>query len=139
MAKNLYTMNRKDFRILPRNRELDANADYVAISNSDAEAVMKGEKSGLRILKEQLIRLKEDEMVEAANQLNLTPVRAEETSEETDEEPEIDPEVLREDDTLPPAYATMRARDLDAIAVSRGITFPAGMRKGDKIDILSKE
>jgi hypothetical protein len=135
MAKNIYCMHKKDYRIRIRNSEIDANPDYVAISNVDAELVAAGKKPGLLVLREILHAEQELEFSKAASELQTLSMKASAPPVEEDAE-EFDPDTAREDDQLPPNYATMRSKDLDAIAVSRGIAFAPGMKRSEKVDRL---
>ncbi len=135
MPKTNYCMHRKDYRIRIRNEEIDANPDYVAISNTDAMLVSEGKKSGLLVLREILHAEQEREFSKASSELKTLSMKASAPPAEEDELVS-DPDADREDDQLPPHYATMRSKDLDAIAASRGITFEPGMKKSEKVDRL---
>lgn len=132
-----YVMNRKDFRVLINNSSFDANPNYVEVSDADAVAVMKGEKTGTRVLKEQLYSERTEELQGLTEGGVGTVV---ETVIEPDAPKPLPTELAKPDGAVEPAnsLAGMKVKDLLALAVERGINFEPGTTKAQMIEQLSR-
>jgi hypothetical protein len=134
-----YVMNRKDFRVLINNPSFDANPNYVEVSDADAVAVMKGEKTGTRVLKEQLYSERTEEL-QGLTEGGIGAVVETVIEAEPDAPKPLPTELAKPDDTGKPAnpLAGMKVKDLLAIAVERGINFEPGTTKAQMIEQLSR-
>jgi hypothetical protein len=134
-----YVMNRKDFRVLINNSSFDANPNYVEVSDADAVAVMKGEKTGARVLKELLYSERTEEL-RGLTEGGIGAVVETVIETETDVPKTLPTELARSDGTVEPAnpLAGMKVKDLLALAVERGINFEPGTTKAQMIEQLSR-
>lgn len=134
-----YVMNRKDFRVLINNPSFDANPNYVEVSDADAVAVMKGEKTGARVLKEQLYSERTEEL-RGLTEGGIGAVVETVIEAEPDAPKPLPTELAKPDGAVEPAnpLAGMKVKDLLALAVERGINFEPGTTKAQMIERLSR-
>lgn len=134
-----YVMNRKDFRVLINNSSFDANPNYVEVSDADAVAVMKGEKTGARVLKEQLYSERTEEL-QGLTEGGIGAVVETVIEAEPDAPKPLPTELAKPDGAVEPAnpLAGMKVKDLLALAVERGINFEPGTTKSQMIEQLSR-
>lgn len=134
-----YVMNRKDFRVLINNSSFDANPNYVEVSDADAVAVMKGEKTGARVLKEQLYSERTEEL-QGLTEGGIGVVVETVIETEPDAPKPLPTELAKPDGAVEPAnpLAGMKVKDLLALAVERGINFEPGTTKSQMIEQLSR-
>ncbi len=134
-----YVMNRKDFRVLINNPSFDANPNYVEVSDADAVAVMKGEKTGARVLKEQLYSERTEEL-RGLTEGGIGAVVETVIETEPDAPKPLPTELAKPDGAVEPAnpLAGMKVKDLLALAVERGINFEPGTTKAQMIERLSR-
>lgn len=134
-----YVMNRKDFRVLINNPSFDANPNYVEVSDTDAVAVMKGEKTGARVLKEQLYSERTEEL-QGLTEGGIGAVVETVIEAEPDAPKPLPTELAKPDGAGDPAnpLAGMKVKDLLALAVERGINFEPGTTKSQMIEQLSR-
>lgn len=134
-----YVMNRKDFRVLINNSSFDTNSNYVEVSDADAVAVMKGEKTGGRVLKELLYSERTEEL-QGLTEGGIGAVVETVIEAEPDTPKPLPTELAKSDGAGEPAnpLAGMKVKDLLALAVERGINFDPGTTKAQMIEQLSR-
>lgn len=134
-----YVMNRKDFRVLINNPSFEANPNYVEVSDADAVAVMKGEKTGARVLKEQLYSERTEEL-KGLTEGGIGAVVETVIETKLDAPKTLPTELAKPDGAGDPAnpLAGMKVKDLLALAVERGINFEPGTTKSQMIERLSR-